>query len=93
MTIISFVEKHKLAEHATIVLYHGKNSSGRDFFAYLLCSAKGLRLLEADAKEQSAPRDIGDYGTVIYIDFRTSPDSKAEAFLEKYRMESSKTDA
>lgn len=87
MTVLSFTDKAMLAQQGGVVLYRGVTPSGTRFFAYLYCDLKGVEMIQKDYLHQSKPRDISEYGKLIYMDFKIDPDKSAEAFLQRYVTE------
>jgi hypothetical protein len=83
MTVLSFVEKVAMGQGDSIMLYRGVTMSGKNFFAFLRCDRKGMDKLKQDSMHSEA-RDLNEYGEVIYMDFLSDPDKKAEEFLALY---------
>ena len=63
--------------------YYGIDYAKRTFFAYILCTPDTAKQMYRDHAEKK-PKNISDYGTIIYTDFISEPDEKAKAFLKHY---------
>jgi|GEM_PF-2480904 len=83
MGVLTFAEKVKLGGGECVMLYRGVSVSGKAFFAYIRAGREGIEHMHQDGLA-ALTRDIGEYGDVIYMDFRAEPDAKAEAFLAGY---------
>ena len=80
---MKFSEKVKLGQWKNLIMtYHGQ-IMGQDFFAYIKCTAIGVKLLHEDY-DNDIPRALEEYGEVIYSDTIPDPDAQALEFLKSY---------
>lgn len=84
MAVISFTEKLKLEQGDSVMLYRGIDGFGESFFAYIQCDRSGVERMAYDYKTNRSGVDISEYGEVIYMDFKSEPDAKADTYLSNY---------
>lgn len=85
MTVLSFVEKLKIGNEDSIMLYQGRSQSGKDFIAFLKCDVRGVEKLRQDS-DQNMPKDLHEYGEMIYLEYSSEPTDKSKQFLQNYLM-------
>jgi hypothetical protein len=80
---LKFTERVKLNSGNDLIMTYRGQIAGEDFFAYIKCEEKGVKLMRQDW-ETSTPRKLEEYGEVLYRDTVIDPDDKAKEFLQNY---------
>lgn len=86
MADLKFTERVKLNAGNDLIMTYRGQVAGQDFFAYIKCNEKGVKLMREDW-ETSTPRQLDEYGEVLYRDNIVDPDEKALEFLKNYLAE------
>lgn len=87
MADLKFTERVKLNAGNDLIMTYRGQVGGQEFFAYIKCEEKGVKLMREDW-ETSTARKLEEYGEVIYKDNLKDPDEKALEFLKDYLADS-----